>query len=185
MNLRKDHYRDETERTPREESAGGGGVEETAEVLPSHGPLARTHRRTGVAPRTALRRGGGPPDPSPRTRSRLPSSVCGVSGPALSGTVPPPPPPPRGLLRPAAVLERRRTGESRRGGGVWGGPAPGARSGPPGRLRGADRGAAGRKNGSPVCRGESEGAARETGRRRETSPRAGAPVGGGRRDLDS
>ena len=64
-------------------------MEETAEVLPSHGPLARTHRRTGVAPRTALRRGGGPPDPSPRTRSRLPSSVCGVSGPALSGTVPP------------------------------------------------------------------------------------------------
>jgi hypothetical protein len=184
VNLRKDHYRDETERTPREESAGGGGWRRPPRFSP---PTARSRERIDEREWLPGRLFGAAEDPRTRRPARgraCPLRFAGSPDPRSPGRSPPPPPP-RGLLRPAAVLERRRTGESRRGGGVWGGPAPGARSGPPGRLRGADRGAAGRKNGSPVCRGESEGAARETGRRRETSPRAGAPVGGGRRDLDS
>ena len=184
MNLRKDHYRDETERTPREESAGGGGVGDRR-----GSPLPRPAREN------ASTNGSGSPDGS-SARRRTPGPVAPHAvalalfglrglrtralrdGPPPTSSSPRTPPPGGGSRTPS-------DGGEPPGGGVWGGPAPGARSGPPGRLRGADRGAAGRKNGSPVCRGESEGAARETGRRRETSPRAGAPVGGGRRDLDS
>ena len=89
MNLRKDHYRDETERTPREESAGGGGWRRPPRFSP---PTARSRERIDEREWLPGRLFGAAEDPRTRRPARgraCPLRFAGSPDPRSPGRSPP------------------------------------------------------------------------------------------------